>query len=114
MKFEVEFFTTSSGRTPVETFLNTLDSKMRAKAISAIQLLNEYGNELREPNSKYIGDGIFELRVKHSNNQVRILYFFFVGQKIILTNGFIKKTNKTPTGEISTAKKYRDEYFRRS
>jgi len=36
-----------------------------------------------------------------------------VGKKIILTNGFVKKTQKTPDGEIELAKKYRDDYERR-
>ena len=40
----------------------------------------------------------------------RELYFFYVGEKAILTNGFIKKTTKTPSAEIQLAKKYRDDY----
>jgi len=42
-----------------------------------------------------------------------VLYFFFVGRKIILTNGFVKKTQKTPASEVETAKKYRAEYLAR-
>ena len=34
-------------------------------------------------------DGIFELRIKSGSDISRILYFFFVGDKAILTNGFI-------------------------
>jgi len=41
------------------------------------------------------------------------LYFFFIGRKIIVTNGFIKKTQKTPIAEIERAKAYRDEYKQR-
>ena len=40
-------------------------------------------------------------------------YFFAIGKKIILTNGFTKKTLKTPPGEIELAKKYRADYERR-
>lgn len=40
----------------------------------------------------------------------RVLYFSVVGQKIILTNGFVKKTMKTPPGEIDRAKRYRTDY----
>ena len=42
-----------------------------------------------------------------------MLYFFYDGQDIILTNGFIKKTKTTPPNEIEKAKKYRDDYFER-
>jgi len=41
------------------------------------------------------------------------LYFFYIGQKIILTNGFIKKTQKTPKSEIELAKKYRHDFVDR-
>ncbi|WP_367890989.1 type II toxin-antitoxin system RelE/ParE family toxin [uncultured Ruminococcus sp.] len=41
-------------------------------------------------------DGIFEIRNKVGNDITGIFYFFVIGQKIILTNGFIKKTQKTP------------------
>lgn len=39
-------------------------------------------------------DSIFEVRAKQGNNITRVLYFFVVGRKIILTNGFVKKTQK--------------------
>lgn len=58
-------------------------------------------------------DGIFEIRNKVGNDITRIFYFFVIGQKIILTNGFIKKTQKTPKAEIALAKKYRKDYLNR-
>ena len=67
---------------------------------------------LREPYSKPLGDGIFEIRAKQGNNITRTLYFFYDGKQIILTNGFVKKTQKTPSAEIQRAKKYRAEYLR--
>ena len=44
----------------------------------------------------------------------RILYFFFSGGKIILTNGFVKKTNETPRNEINKAIQYKKDYFKRN
>jgi len=43
----------------------------------------------------------------------RVLYFFVIGKKAVLTNGFIKKTQETPPGEIDRAKIYRNEYLNR-
>ena len=77
-------------------------------------LLEEFGNTLREPHSKPIGDSIFELRIKFASDITRIFYFFYVGNKIVLTNGFIKKTQKTPPAEIELAKKYKEDYEARS
>ena len=85
---------------------------MQAKLFKMLELLEEKGNELREPYSKFLGDGIFEIRTIQSSNITRVLYFFTIGKKIILTHGFVKKTQKTPLSEISTAKNYRDEYLK--
>lgn len=78
-----------------------------------IELLEENGPALRMPYSEHLQDGIFELRVKFSSNITRVLYFFYVEKKIILTNGFVKKTQKTPKNELLTAIKYRQEFLER-
>ena len=65
------------------------------------------------PHSEHLGDGIFELRVKQGSDIERVLYFFFIGSKAILTNGFTKKQQKTPPGEIQLAKERRADYERR-
>ena len=57
------------------------------------------GPLLREPYSKSLENGIFELRTKQGSDITRVLYFFIVGKKAVLTNGFIKKSKKTPKAE---------------
>lgn len=109
--FDVEFFQEDDGSYPVEEFILSLDLKMRAKVFRTLELLEYKGNDLREPFSKHLGEGIFELRVKQSSNIVRILYFFVIGKRIILANGFVKKSQKTPPGEIDLAKKRRDKFI---
>ena len=86
---------------------------MRVSALDELKLLEEFGNQLKSPHSKPIGDGLFELRIKFSSNISRIFYFFQSGKKIVVTNGFVKKTNKTPPGEIEKAKKYKTDYEKR-
>ena len=112
-KFEVIFYEKENGDCPTEEFMNSLDIKMRAKMIGLLELLEEKGTQLREPYSKMIEDGIFEIRCKVGSNISRVLYFFYFEGKIILTNGFIKKTQKTPTEEIKLAKKYRADFKER-
>ena len=103
--FEVNYYRLENGAAPVEQFIDGLNPKMQAKAMYSLALLEEFGNQLREPFSKPIGDGIFELRIKFSSDITRIFYFFVVDNKIILTNGIVKKTPKTPKAEIELAKK---------
>lgn len=111
--FQIEFYRLPNGKQPIVEFLDGLDTKMRAKALHSISILEEFGNQLREPHSKSVGDGLFELRIKFSNDISRIFYFFVVDNKIILTNGFVKKTMKTPRAEIDLARKYKSDYERR-
>lgn len=112
-KFKVLFYQKADGSEPFKQFLNSLDKKMRAKMVRTIEALQNNGNDLREPYSKHLDDGIFELRAKVGTDISRVLYFFFIGQRIILTNGFIKKTQKTPKKEINLAKKYRNDFLQR-
>ncbi len=111
--FNIELYDTPDGKCPVGDFLRTLDPKMKAKMFRTIDLLEKNGIKLREPYSSHIGDGIFELRAKQGLDISRVLYFFFAGNSAILTNGFIKKTQKTPKREIELAKKYKTDYERR-
>ena len=98
--YDVDFYHKENGDCPVDDFLESLDTKMRAKVLGAVALLEANGPQLREPYSKFIGDGIFEIRAKQSSNITRVLYFFYIGKRIVLTNGFIKKTQKTPPEEL--------------
>ena len=111
--YEIILYDTESGECPVKDFILSQDAKMKAKLLHTIDLLEEFGPELREPHSKHIDDRIFELRAKQGSNITRILYFFIIGQKAVLTNGFVKKAQKTPAKEIKLAKKYMNDYKRR-
>lgn len=112
--FDVEYYEKEAGTFPAEEFILSLDTKMQAKMFRELELLETFGNELREPHSKPLGDGIYEIRAKVASDITRVLYFFVVNKKIILTNGFVKKTQKTPDNEIALAKKYRKDYLERN
>ena len=111
--YDVLFYDLPDGSKPVKDFMDTLDAKMFVKVVRTIDMLKQVGPSMRLPYSEHLDDGIFEIRVKQGTNITRVLYFFFVGKKIILTNGFVKKTQKTPKNELALAKKYRDEYISR-
>ena len=113
MDFVIDFYRTEKGESPIECFLESLDMKMRTKALRVISMLKTYGNALREPYSKPLKEGIFELRVSLGSDIIRLLYFFSGGRLVILTNGFVKKTQKTPVKEIETALKYKADWLRR-
>lgn len=115
---ELDFYVKENGKIPVQDFLYSLNPKLRAKAFSDIELLKQLGTELKEPYVKPIkgkdNKGLYELRIKFSSDIARIFYFIYYNNKFVLLHGFIKRTVKTPETEIKRAKKYMEDYKRRS
>ena len=81
--------------------------------LSMGKYLQKNGPALRQPYSEELEDGIFELRAIFGNNIARLLYFYDEEKIVLLVNGFVKKTQKTPRQEIELAKSYRKDYYNR-
>lgn len=116
MKYQIRFYDLpKSQKVPIEDFLEELrrdNSKLHIKTVRNLELLSDYGSDLGAPFIKYLEDGIYELRSVFGSNATRIFYFFFSKEEnvIVLTNGFLKKTQKTPIYELEKAKQYKSEY----
>jgi phage-related protein len=113
MKWKTIAYKKKSGKSPMVDYLLSLDAKQRSKVARAVLLLEEFGLGWGEPDVKHLEDGIYELRIRLSNNQFRVLMFHFVKNKIVLTHGFTKKEQKTSKKEIEKAKKYRVDFLNR-
>jgi len=111
--YQVIFFEKLNGTFPAEEYINSLNIKMSAKIYRILKMVEVNGPKLREPYSKHLVDGIFEVRSRLGTDLARVLYFFYVNKQIIVTHGFTKKTKKTPISEIEKAKIYRIEYLAR-
>ncbi len=70
-----------------------------------VELLMEFGPNLKMPHSKALGKGLFELRPKGREGIGRTFYCYLVGQRIIILHAFIKKTQETPENEMKIARK---------
>jgi phage-related protein len=98
---------------PMIDFLESLSVKERALIYKNMEKLVEYKTNnynLSDKFSKPLEDGIFELKVQLQNTTSRSLYFYEKDKMIIFTNGFIKKSQKTPRKEIDKAKMIREAY----
>ncbi len=110
--YEVEFYEDERARCFAVEFLNGLQIKTRAKVTKWIDKLEEEGPDLPRPFADLVRGKIRELRVGFGTNEYRLLYFFF-GKRIIITHGFLKKTDKVPLGEIERAERIMQDFFQR-
>lgn len=94
----------------VEKFITDLDRTISSRVISSVDLLEEYGHLLDMPDSKSLGNGLFELRIQ-GKIKVRILYIFHINKAFII-HGFIKKTWKIPLKDIRYARQIQKEIIK--
>ena len=85
--------------------------KVKDKIIWTLNLIEEL-DRIPETYLKHIEntEGLFEVRIQSGSDIFRIFCFFDKGQLVVLANGFQKKTQKTPKGEIEKALKIKKEY----
>ncbi len=116
MEYEVEFVELDNNKKPFKEFVIKLPIKERARIFETINYFIELKNNnlpVKTNLSKYIEDGIFELRTSIHDKIARTLYFYQIGARVIITHGFIKKSRKTPRKEIQKAKDLREIYIKR-
>ena len=110
----VIYYKTLSGESPVDDFLRSLSPKQFEKVVWVLAIIrdlpfvsNQYLKKLRGT------DDIWEVRIDAGNDTFRLLGFFDKGNIVVLTNGFAKKTEKTPPVEIRLAEQRKNEYEER-
>lgn len=112
---EIRFYTTQTGKVPVKEFLDSLNSKHAQKVAWVLELIErldqvptQYFKKLKNT------DDIWEVRARIGSNSFRILGFTAGDKFVILTNGFSKKSQKTPKQEIQLAEQRKAEYLYRN
>src|SRR6266446_4132372 len=104
MKFQVEFYETVNGHSPVREFLLELkasDCNDFAAVAAGLEKLRDRRYH-REPLTKALDNGLFELRHVGKLN-TRVLWFFVKGRRIILVHGIRNKGQATPARDLATA-----------
>jgi len=111
---EVNFYKSRSGTSPINDFLDSLSGKQLQKITWVLEIIEELQIVPKQYIKKLVNtDDIWEVRVISSSNIFRLLGFFDGGNLVILTNGFVKKTQKTPKKEIMLAEKRKKDYLER-
>jgi len=105
------FYTTASGRCPVQDHLDKLPDKTVQKIVWVLRLVREMDRVPAQYFKKLAGaEDIWEIRADVGRDTFRLLGFFHGQDMIVLTNSFQKKSQQTPQREIELAKQRRTEY----
>ena len=115
MDFIVEFYETKAGTCPVREFLDGLkasDPDDFAAVVAGLAKLRSRQYH-REPLSKALGDGLFELRHMGKPN-TRVLRFFAKNRRIVAVHGIRNKGQAIPARDIHTARERMREWQKRA
>ena len=111
---EIRFYKDEKGNSPIKDFLEKLDSKQAQKVTWVLNLIEEHENIPKIYFKKMVNtDDIWEVRIQSGNNAYRLMCFRYKNKIIVLTNGFQKKSQKTPQNEILLAEKRKADWLRR-
>ena len=114
MEFTVEFYETDAGRRPVQEFLDALkasDPDVFAVVLAGLAKLR-HRQYHREPLTKALGDGLFELRHVGKLN-TRVLWFFMKGRRIVAVHGIRNKGQAIPARDLDTARERMRDWQKR-
>jgi len=100
VKYTIEYF-----HARVKNDIESWPDGILADYARLVELLMEFGPNLRMPHSRAMGDGLFEVRPRGREGTGRAFYCFVVGQRIMVLHAFVKKTQETPEKELRLARK---------
>lgn len=105
-RFTIEWYYTEDGKLPALEYFNELDEDDKIKALDLFKLMATEGKIFNQQKFRNEHDKIYAFKPKPH----RFMCFFFVGRKIIVTNGFVKKKDELPKNEKERALKYQQDY----
>lgn len=108
---DVIIYQNKTGNVPLLEWMDSLPEEVQIKCIHKIELLEQFGFDLRRPHCDILESGIYELRARHKNVHYRILYCFVGKNKVLISHGCIKEEAEMPKIEIIRALKNQKEYL---
>lgn len=111
---EIVFYSTPTGKVPVEEFLDSLAGKQAQKVTWVLQLVEELGRVPAKFLRKLEGtNDLWEVRVAFGGAEFRLLGFMDGTQRLVLVHAFAKKTRKTPKRHLATAVHRKRDFIER-
>jgi len=108
-EFTIEWYYDENGESKALEFYHTQPMTQKRKLLNLFRLIGEQGKIFDPSKFRNEGDKIYAFKPQPN----RYLCFFFEGKKIIVTNGYTKKSQKLPKGEKDIALKAFKSYIAR-
>ncbi len=108
-KIPVVFYCTRGGSEIVRDWLRGLDEKDR-NAVGLDLMRVQFRWPVGMPLCRALGDGLWEVRTRLPSARTARMMFCISQERIVVLHGFIKKTQKTPEGELALARKRKKEF----
>lgn len=107
----IEFYVAVSGEVPTEEWLENESEAKQQKFAALFAWMADQGKIFNERKFKHLtgSDQIFEFKADDG----RMLCFFVLGKRLVLTHGFSKKGDKIPKGEIARAEAIKKDFLTR-
>ena len=100
MNYSIEYF-----HPRVKAEIESWPDGILADYARMVELLMEFGPNLRMPHSRAMGGGLFELRPRGKEGIGRVLYCFVISRRVVVLHAFVKKTQDTREQELRIARK---------
>jgi phage-related protein len=107
-KLPAAFFRSASGVEPVRDWLKGMSDADRRTLGYDIGLV-EFGWPVGMPLCRSLGAGLWEIRSSMAGNRISRVFFCVAQGRLVLLHGFIKKTQRTPRGDLDLARKRQKE-----
>ena len=107
--WSVLFYTDVHGNQPVAEFIDKREKRDQAKIAWYLDLLAEFGLDLKRPHVEPLRHGLWELRP----GKCRLIYYVHTGRQIIVLHGVYKQTRKIPDRDIETAERRLADFLSR-
>lgn len=104
MAYRIEYFNLGT-----RAAIHAWPAGLRARFLALALRMVEHGPDLGMPHTRAMGSGLFEVRAKAAEGIGRAFYCTLVGQRIVVLHAFVKKTDKTPPGELRIAREWMKE-----
>ena len=110
IEFSLEWYYDKYGKSVAEEYYQKSSEDLKRKFLVLVKRMGDFGKIFDKTKFRYEGDGIYVFKPQPD----KYLSFFTNGRKIIVTNGFMKKTDKLPKNEKKLAERCRQDYLERN